>query len=42
MLVDEDGKATRVGSRRETVEKRRADGTTYEGNAAGASGSPDR
>ena len=31
MLVDEDGKATRVGSRRESVEKRRADGTTYEG-----------
>jgi large subunit ribosomal protein L24 len=30
MLV-EDGKATRVGSRRDTVEKRRADGTTYEG-----------
>ena len=31
MLVDADGKATRVGSRREGVEKRRADGTTYEG-----------
>ncbi len=30
MLV-EDGTATRVGSRRDTVEKRRADGTTYEG-----------
>lgn len=30
-MVVEDGKATRVGSRRETVEKRRADGTTYEG-----------
>ena len=27
----EDGKATRVGSRRESLEKRRADGTTYEG-----------
>lgn len=31
MLVDADGKATRVGSRRESVEKRRSDGTTYEG-----------
>jgi large subunit ribosomal protein L24 len=31
MLVDSDGKATKVGSRREAVEKRRADGTTYEG-----------
>jgi large subunit ribosomal protein L24 len=31
MLVDpEDGKATRVGYRRETVEKRRSDGSTYE------------
>ena len=31
MLVDpEDGKATRVGYRREKVEKRRADGSTYE------------
>ncbi|MCU0278505.1 MAG: 50S ribosomal protein L24 [Candidatus Nanopelagicales bacterium] len=31
MVVDGDGKATKVGSRRESVEKRRADGTTYEG-----------
>ncbi len=31
MLVNEDGKATRVGFRKETVEKRRPDGTTYEG-----------
>ncbi|MCF8530196.1 MAG: 50S ribosomal protein L24 [Candidatus Nanopelagicales bacterium] len=31
MLVDpEDGKATRVGYRREKVEKRRPDGSTYE------------
>jgi len=31
MLVDpEDGKATRVGFTREKVEKRRADGSTYE------------
>ena len=31
MLVDpEAGKATRVGYRRETVEKRRSDGSTYE------------
>lgn len=31
MLVDpEDGKATRVGYRREKVEKRRSDGSTYE------------
>jgi large subunit ribosomal protein L24 len=31
MLVDpEDGKATRVGFNREKVEKRRADGSTYE------------
>lgn len=30
MLVDGDGKATRVGSREETVEKTRADGTTRE------------
>lgn len=31
MIVDpEDGKATRVGYRREKVEKRRADGSTYE------------
>ncbi|MEI7778841.1 MAG: 50S ribosomal protein L24 [Actinomycetes bacterium] len=31
MLLDEDGKPTRVGYRREVVEKRRPDGTTYEG-----------
>jgi large subunit ribosomal protein L24 len=31
VMIVEDGKATRVGSRRENVEKRRADGTTYEG-----------
>ena len=31
MVVDpEDGKATRVGFRKEKVEKRRADGSTYE------------
>jgi len=30
VMLDEDGKATRVGSRRESVEKRRADGTTYD------------
>ena len=31
MVVDpEDGKATRVGHRKEKVEKRRPDGTTYE------------
>ncbi len=29
-LVGDDGKATRVGSRKETVEKRRTDGSTYE------------
>lgn len=32
MIVDpEDGKATRVGYRKERVEKRRPDGSTYEG-----------
>ena len=31
VMIVEDGKATRVGSRREGVEKRRSDGTTYEG-----------
>jgi len=31
MLVDEDGRATRIGFRKESVEKRRADGSTYEG-----------
>jgi large subunit ribosomal protein L24 len=32
MLVDPDGdKPTRVGYRRDTVEKRRPDGTTYQG-----------
>jgi large subunit ribosomal protein L24 len=32
MLVEADGdRATRVGFRRDTVEKRRTDGTTYEG-----------
>ncbi|HPE12074.1 MAG: 50S ribosomal protein L24 [Actinobacteria bacterium] len=31
MVVDDEGKATKVGSRRDSVEKRRADGTTYEG-----------
>ena len=32
MLIDPDGdKPTRVGYRRDTVEKRRPDGTTYEG-----------
>ena len=32
MLVDPDGdKPTRVGYRRDAVEKRRPDGTTYEG-----------
>ena len=31
MLVDEDGKATKVGVRRAGAEKRRPDGTTYEG-----------
>jgi large subunit ribosomal protein L24 len=30
MIVGEDGKATRVGIRRDTAEKSRADGTTYE------------
>ena len=31
MIVDpEDGKATRVGYRKERVEKRRPDGSTYE------------
>jgi large subunit ribosomal protein L24 len=30
-LLDEDGKPTRVGYRREKVDKRRPDGTTYEG-----------
>jgi len=30
MVVDEDGKATRVGIRRDAAEKSRADGTTYE------------
>lgn len=32
MLVDSDGKATRVGSREETVEKSRADGSTRQVN----------
>ena len=31
MLVDSDGKATRVGARREQADKRRADGTIHEG-----------
>lgn len=31
MVVDEDGKATRVRKRREAVDKRRPDGTTYAG-----------
>jgi len=31
MLLDDDDKPTRVGYRREKVEKRRPDGTTYEG-----------
>ena len=31
MIIDpEDGRATRIGYRRETVEKRRPDGSTYE------------
>jgi large subunit ribosomal protein L24 len=30
MLVDPEGKATKLGSRRGPVEKRRADGSTYE------------
>jgi large subunit ribosomal protein L24 len=30
MLVDEDGRATRVGFRKEKVEKRRPDGSTYD------------
>jgi large subunit ribosomal protein L24 len=30
MIVGEDGKATRIGIRRDTAEKSRADGTTYE------------
>jgi large subunit ribosomal protein L24 len=29
MVVGDDGKATRVGKRRETVDKNRPDGTTY-------------
>jgi large subunit ribosomal protein L24 len=29
-VLGEDGKATRLGSRKETVEKRRTDGSTYE------------
>jgi large subunit ribosomal protein L24 len=29
-LVGADGKATRLGSRKEKVEKRRTDGSTYE------------
>jgi len=31
MLVDGDGKATRVGKRRDTVDKNRTDGSTYTG-----------
>lgn len=31
MVVDSTGKATRVGSRREEVEKSRTDGSTYKG-----------
>ena len=31
MVVDEDGKATRVRKRRETVDKNRTDGTAYTG-----------
>lgn len=30
MVVDSDGKPTRVGRRRDTVDKLRADGTTYQ------------
>jgi large subunit ribosomal protein L24 len=29
-VLGEDGKPTRLGSRKETVEKRRTDGSTYE------------
>ena len=32
MLIDSEGKPTRVGFRRETVEKTRPDGSTYEGS----------